>query len=127
MPDIRMSSSHLPSNTPWGRVTVSAFPPGIRSPWLVYRLLRKLVVAAVGGSVVLVGAVMVFTPGPALVVIPFGLAILATEFVWAKRVLEHARMRAMEAVRAVRGSIPPGEVSSPKPGATGSPEASRAV
>lgn len=122
-----MSGSHLPSNTPWGRVTVSAFPPGTRSPWLVYRLLRKLVVAAVGGSVVLVGAVMIFTPGPALVVIPAGLAILATEFVWAKRLLEHARKHAIEAVRAVRGSIPPGEVSSAQVGATGSPEAPPAV
>lgn len=120
-----MSASQLPSHTPWGHVTVSAFPPGTRSPWLVYRLLRKLVVAAVGGSVVLVGAVMLLTPGPAFLVIPAGLAILATEFVWAQRLLERARKQAMDAVRAVRGSIRPGEVSSTGPDATGSSPGSK--
>ena len=52
-------------------------------PWL-----RKAIVAVVGFTVVLIGVVMVVTPGPALVVIPLGLAILATEFVWAKRLLK---------------------------------------
>src|SRR5688572_27018366 len=52
-------------------------------PWL-----RKAIVAVVGFTVVLLGVVMVVTPGPALVVIPLGLAILATEFVWAKRLLK---------------------------------------
>ena len=52
-------------------------------PWL-----RKAIVAVVGTTVVLLGVVMVVTPGPALVVIPLGLAILATEFVWAKRLLK---------------------------------------
>ena len=52
---------------------------------------RKLVVAVVGGSVVLVGVAMVVLPGPAVVVIPLGLAILATEFLWARRWLKRAR------------------------------------
>jgi tellurite resistance protein TerC len=30
---------------------------------------------------------MIVLPGPAVVVIPIGLAILATEFIWAKRIL----------------------------------------
>ena len=34
---------------------------------------------------------MVVLPGPAIVVIPLGLAILATEFVWARRLLQKAR------------------------------------
>ena len=29
-----------------------------------------------------------FTPGPAIVVIPVGLAVLATEFIWAKKLLQ---------------------------------------
>ena len=52
---------------------------------------RKPVVAVVGGTVVLVGIAMVVLPGPAFVVIPLGLAILATEFVWARRWLKRAR------------------------------------
>jgi hypothetical protein len=47
-------------------------------------------------SVVLVGIVMMVTPGPAVIVIPLGLAILATEFVWARRILEHAKRRIQE-------------------------------
>jgi len=31
---------------------------------------------------------MIFLPGPAIVVIPVGLAILATEFAWAKVLLQ---------------------------------------
>jgi putative membrane protein len=52
---------------------------------------QKLVVAVVGGSVVLVGIAMLVLPGPAILVIPLGLAILATEFVWARRWLKNAR------------------------------------
>jgi len=50
-----------------------------------YRLARQIVVGVIGGTVVLVGVVMLVTPGPALVVIPLGLAILAIEFAWARR------------------------------------------
>ncbi|TAL01349.1 MAG: DUF2238 domain-containing protein [Verrucomicrobia bacterium] len=52
---------------------------------------HKLVVALVGGSVVLVGIAMIVLPGPAILVIPLGLAILATEFLWARRWLKRAR------------------------------------
>lgn len=55
------------------------------------RIARKVVVAVVGGSVVLVGVAMVVLPGPAFLVIPLGLAILATEFIWAKQWLKKAR------------------------------------
>jgi uncharacterized protein (TIGR02611 family) len=52
-----------------------------------YKIARKIVVAIVGVSVILIGAAMIFLPGPAIVVIPVGLAILATEFAWAKILL----------------------------------------
>jgi uncharacterized protein (TIGR02611 family) len=57
-------------------------------------LASKVTVALVGGLVVLAGMVMIVTPGPALVLIPLGLAILATEFRWARRWLEKAREQA---------------------------------
>lgn len=57
------------------------------------RQIRRVIVAVVGFTLLLVGVVMIVLPGPALVVIPLALAILATEFVWAKRLLEMARKK----------------------------------
>jgi len=45
---------------------------------------RKLVISVIGFTVLLIGLAMVFLPGPAFVIIPIGLGILATEFIWAK-------------------------------------------
>ncbi len=53
--------------------------------------LRRAVVAVMGFTVLLVGGAMIVLPGPAVVVIPLGLAILATEFLWARRLLARAR------------------------------------
>jgi uncharacterized protein (TIGR02611 family) len=55
------------------------------------RLAKRVVVAVLGFSVVLVGIVMIATPGPAILVIPAGLAILAVEFAWARRLLRKAK------------------------------------
>jgi uncharacterized protein (TIGR02611 family) len=44
-----------------------------------------------GFTLLLVGAVMIFTPGPGWVVIFFGLTVLAAEFVWAKRLMERMK------------------------------------
>lgn len=52
---------------------------------------RKLFVGVVGTTVLLIGLLMVVLPGPAVVVIPLGLAILSTEFLWARRWLQKAR------------------------------------
>lgn len=48
-------------------------------------------VLIVGMFLLIVGIIMIFTPGPAIVFIPAGLALLATEFQWARRVLQHVR------------------------------------
>jgi tellurite resistance protein TerC len=42
-------------------------------------------------TVLLIGIAMIVLPGPAIVVIPIGLAILATEYAWARRWLNIAR------------------------------------
>ena len=39
----------------------------------------------------IIGIIMIFTPGPAIVFIPAGLALLATEFQWARRLLHRVR------------------------------------
>ena len=53
--------------------------------------MKRFLVALIGGTVVLLGVVMIVLPGPALVVIPAGVAILATEFYWAKRWMAKGR------------------------------------
>ena len=56
-------------------------------------LLRKCLVAVLGGALLAAGVAMLFLPGPAVVVIPAALAILAVEFVWARRWLAWLRER----------------------------------
>ncbi len=48
---------------------------------------RKLIVAVIGSTVVLFGLALIILPGPAVLVVPLGLAILATEFAWARRLI----------------------------------------
>jgi tellurite resistance protein TerC len=55
------------------------------------RYARRIVVAVVGTTVLLIGIALLVLPGPAIVVIPIGLAILATEFAWARRWLKVVR------------------------------------
>ena len=45
---------------------------------------RKIIVSLVGGLIFIAGIVMIVTPGPAFVLIPLGLLLLASEFKWAK-------------------------------------------
>jgi Putative transmembrane protein (PGPGW) len=48
--------------------------------------LRRFLIGTIGFSVVLIGLVMIVLPGPAIIIVPFGFAILASEFAWARRV-----------------------------------------
>ena len=50
---------------------------------------KRLVKVVIGFTVLLVGLALVVLPGPAIIDIPIGLTILATEFVWAKRLMAH--------------------------------------
>ena len=58
---------------------------------MTYKLARRIVVGVVGATVVILGVIMIVTPGPALVVIPVGLAILSLEFTWARLWLRKLR------------------------------------
>jgi uncharacterized protein (TIGR02611 family) len=51
----------------------------------------RMGVLIVGMFLLIVGIIMIFTPGPAIVFIPAGLALLATEFQWARRLLQRVR------------------------------------
>lgn len=56
-----------------------------------YKSARRIVVGVVGATVLLLGLVMIVTPGPAIVVIPVGLTILSIEFTWARLWLKRLR------------------------------------
>ncbi len=61
-----------------------------------YKKARRVVVAIVGGSIVVVGILMIVLPGPAILVIPAGLAILGIEFAWARRWLRKVKAKTQE-------------------------------
>ena len=68
------------------------------------RFARKVAVAVIGSTVLAFGIALIVLPGPAFVVIPLGLAILATEFLWARRLLRRVRQGATSAYQRVRGN-----------------------
>ncbi len=59
--------------------------------WKILCILKKtkqVVVFVIGMTVLLFGITLIILPGQAIIVIPLGLLILASEFVWAKKVIE---------------------------------------
>lgn len=51
------------------------------------RQTKRLIIIAIGFTILLIGIAMIVLPGPAVLVIPLGLGILASELVWARRIL----------------------------------------
>ena len=68
----------------------------IRTVFLIWLLARRTGIAVIGGSVLLLGLLLVVLPGPAFLVIPLGLGILALEFSWAGRLRDRARRAARD-------------------------------
>lgn len=55
---------------------------------MTYKHARRVLVIIGGFTVLLIGLAMIVLPGPGVVVIILGLAILGTELVWARRILK---------------------------------------
>ena len=70
-----------------------------------YRIAKRVAIGIVGGSVLVVGVLMIVLPGPAFVVIPVGLGILSLEFAWARSWLKKARDKAETVARGVNNRI----------------------
>lgn len=60
---------------------------------VTYKVARRIGVLIVGGTVLAVGIAMIVAPGPAIIVIPIGLAVLGMEFAWARIWLRTLRER----------------------------------
>lgn len=75
------------------------------------RQARRVQILIVGTAIVLMGVFMLIGPGPGLLVIPIGLAMLATEFAWARQLLDKYSVHAQKALR-VAGDL---TVKNPRP------------
>ena len=57
------------------------------------RLARWIAVIVLGSTLMLLGAIMLLTPGPGIPTIIAGLVVLSSEVVWARNLLKHVRAR----------------------------------
>jgi Putative transmembrane protein (PGPGW) len=64
---------------------------------------KRIGVTIAGGVLVLAGLVMLVLPGPGVLVVIAGLAILATEYVWAQRALNFAKRKAGDTKDKAKG------------------------
>lgn len=55
------------------------------------RKLKRAIIGVLGGLVLVIGVIAIPYPGPGWLIVFTGLAILATEFAWAQRVLDFAK------------------------------------
>lgn len=68
--------------------------------------IRWIGVATVGGTLIVAGIVMLVLPGPGIAFIVLGLAVLATEFVWAEVLMHKVKKGSKDAWRRVRRQPP---------------------
>jgi uncharacterized protein (TIGR02611 family) len=54
---------------------------------------KRVAVTTVGFALIAIGLVLLVVPGPGLLAIAAGLAVLATQYAWARRILDAARRR----------------------------------
>ncbi|HET6950175.1 MAG TPA: PGPGW domain-containing protein [Acidimicrobiales bacterium] len=66
----------------------------------IWRSSRRAAVFVLGVALLALGLVMFVTPGPGIVLVVAGLAVLATEFAWAEHLLDGAKQQAARAGKA---------------------------
>ena len=84
--------------------------------------IKRIIVTVVGGTVLILGLALIFLPGQVLVILA-GLAILGTEYAWARHLLRKGRQLASQALsqtqrlvtRRNEPPIPPAESGEPEP------------
>lgn len=79
-----------------------------------YKQARRAVIMIVGSSVLLIGVAMILLPGPAIIVIPLGLSILAIEFGWARRWLRKIKTKIAGGQEVVGDIVGRGRRAGPK-------------
>lgn len=71
---------------------------------LTWNHARQLVILVVGVTLLILGMALLVLPGPGMVVIPLGLAVLGTEFIWARRLLHRVKEGALRLAESARGA-----------------------
>jgi len=79
---------------------------------VTYRAARRIAIAVMGTTVVLLGVAMLVLPGPGILTIILGLMLLGVEFAFARRWVERVKKKTGQAVvyarsRARRSGPPP--------------------
>ncbi|MTD17432.1 hypothetical protein GIS00_26215 [Nakamurella sp. YIM 132087] len=63
--------------------------------------MKRTVIAVLGGVLTLVGIALLVLPGPGFLLIAAGLAVLGTQFEWAHKPLEYAKVKAEQGIDEV--------------------------
>lgn len=71
-----------------------------------HSLIFRVLWVVAGATVVLAGLAMTVIPGPAVIVLPVGLAMLAAEFTWARRLLDVGIDRGVDVKRRMAAAPP---------------------
>lgn len=66
-----------------------------------WKQLRRVIIVLLGAGVLVIGVAMIVLPGPAIIVIPAGLAILGTEFLWARQMLAKMKVTGVTILRRI--------------------------
>jgi uncharacterized protein (TIGR02611 family) len=69
---------------------------------VTYRAARRIAIAIMGTTVVLLGVAMLVLPGPGILTIILGLMLLGVEFAFARRWVEHIKKKTGKAVDYAR-------------------------
>jgi hypothetical protein len=66
---------------------------------------KRVAVTVVGAGFVALGLAMLVLPGPGILIVALGFAILGTEYAWAAAALERTKRTAERAGRAAKGAV----------------------
>jgi len=70
----------------------------------LFKQIKRFIIFVTGSTILLVGIILIVLPGPAFIIIPLGLAILATEFLWARSLLKKVKEKVAETINVVKNN-----------------------
>ena len=76
--------------------------------WFIGRSSKRIAITVVGAALVAAGLAMLVLPGPGLLVVALGFAMLGTEYAWAAAALERTKRTAARAGRVAQGAVKSG-------------------
>jgi tellurite resistance protein TerC len=76
-----------------------------RALHFTYRTARRIVIAVIGTTIVLLGIAMLVLPGPGILTIILGLMLLGVEFAFARRWLARLKTTTKKAADKVRAKV----------------------